>query len=298
MKTAFLKYAARSDMGRVRRNNEDNFLCAGAFLTEETRDLPFKTSGQINTPSVFAVCDGVGGLQMGEQASLIAVQTLSELVGSILDSPIPQLDETIHDYTQLVNQRIQQIVSELSAQMGTTIALAVVLSDEVRAYNVGDSRIYAFDKSGFRQISVDHTLAMKKMKSGIYTEEQARMSDDWSKLTACLGFLDDNGNGHKCEVLSPVKLNNNIRLLLCSDGLTDVLSDNAIEQILRSRRNSETAVCTLMSEALNNGGTDNTTAVVVDIIMKKFSHTISIKKISAMARKVFRCFGNKPHSEV
>ena len=273
-----INYAARSDVGRVRRNNEDNIFCCEEFLTEETRELPFKTSGHISAPSIFAICDGVGGYQMGEQASLIAVQILSEFAGSIHDSPVQQLDEVIHDYANTVNQRIQQTAANYSTHMGTTPALAVALPDEVRAYNIGDSRIYALDKSGFRQVSVDHTLAMNKVNSGAYTEVQARQSDDWNKLTACLGFFDDNGNDYRCEVSAPIKLINNIRLQLCSDGVTDVLSDYFIEQTLRTNKKAEKAVRTLVSEALNNGGTDNTTAIVADIAPDRLSRVLRIPK--------------------
>ena len=276
MKTPFVTYAARSDMGRVRRNNEDNLYCCGELMSEKVRDLPFKISGQISAPAIFAVCDGMGGYQLGEQASLIAVRVLADFACSILESPTHLLDELMQRYVAAVNQAIQKATASESSQMGTTLAFALILCGELRAYNIGDSRIYTLDKRGLRQISVDHTLSTIKIKSGIYTEAEARQSKDWNKLTACLGFLDDDGNDYLCESLEPIKLTTNTRLLLCSDGLTDVLTDDSIERILRSSKNAEQAVSNLMSDALNSGGTDNITAVVADVALRKFSRLIHV----------------------
>lgn len=274
----FVTYAARSDMGRVRRNNEDNLFCCGHFMFEEACNLPFKLNGQVSVPAVFAVCDGMGGYQLGEKASLIAAQILLEFSGKILDSSVHQLDWLMQEYISAVNQQIKQTSISQSSKMGTTLALIVVLCHEIRAYNIGDSRIYTFDRNGLHQISVDHTLAMTKVKSGLLTEAQARQSNEWNKLTACLGFPDNNGNDYKCEVLPPIRLNSNIRLLLCSDGLTDVLTDNQIEWILNSNKNTEQATLNLMSEALNHGGTDNVTAIVVDVTCSRFSRFVHASK--------------------
>ena len=265
MRSPQVSYSTRSDVGRVRRNNEDNLFCCGEFMSEETRNLPFKMTGEIIAPTVFAVCDGMGGYQSGEQASLIAVKVLSEFACRLIESPVDQLDDLMKTYVTDTNIAIQQAIVDRSTKMGTTLALVIVLCDEIHAYNIGDSRVYALDKHNFRQISVDHTLSMMKIKTGEYTEAQARQSDDWHKLTACLGFLDDEGNDYFCEVATPLKIAKKTRLLLCSDGLTDMLTDDSIERVLRSSKKTEQAAGNLISEALNNGGIDNVTLIVIDV---------------------------------
>ncbi len=265
MRKQRITYAARSDLGRVRRNNEDNLFCNGQFLSEEIRDLPFKASGLADMPAVFAVCDGMGGYQWGEQASLVAVQTLSDFSSRLVEASCVRLDDIVREYVCTVNQRINSAMQGQAYKMGATLALAVITEGVIKAYNIGDSRIYVFDKEGLRQISVDHTLAMKNVRSGLISEGEARRSSDWSKLTACLGFADDDGCDFRAEVLPTVPIRGEMRILLCSDGLTDMLPDESIEEILRTSRTAEQSVSKLMSDALNNGGSDNISIVVADI---------------------------------
>lgn len=266
----FITYAARSDMGCVRRNNEDNIYCAGSYLTEEMRNLPYKLMGKTDKASVFGVYDGMGGYQLGEKASLIASELMLEFDNRICNASELQSDEIIGEYINSINKRIMEESKKQSIKIGTTLALAVVLPDEIRAYNIGDSRIYVYDKNGLQQISVDHTLAMLKVKLGLITETQARESKEWNKLTACLGITDEDGNYYQSEILPPIKLTGKLRLLICSDGLTDLVLDDRIEKILHTSRTTELAVRKLMSEALNNGGKDNITAIVVDVSHKKY----------------------------
>lgn len=265
MKKPQIVYAARSDKGRTRRNNEDNLYCCGTILTSDIRDLPFRTDGSFTVPAIFAIFDGIGGEQMGEQASSTAVQTLTEHADKICRAGVDQIDAEVKAFVTDINQKLQYESKSMSTRMGTTMALAVVTQGGVWAYNIGDSRIYALDKDGLHRISIDHTLAMRKVEAGLITETEARQSCDWSKLTACLGIASDNGMSSEIRINPSVPLPGNIRLLLCSDGLTDMVHDDRIEQILRSSRFVDKIVQNLMSEALNNGGKDNTTIIAVEI---------------------------------
>jgi protein phosphatase len=182
-------------------------------------------------------CNGEGGAASAERA----------VAGESPERPAPQ---------------------ERPARTGSTLALAVVARGELRAYNIGDSRVYVLDGAGLRLLSADHTLAMAKVRAGLLTEEQARRSGEWSKLTACLGIASDDGTEFSADISPPVPLSGRMRLLLCSDGLTDMAPDERIGQILRSAKNVRQAAQELMSEALNSGGADNVTLIVADIRAK------------------------------
>lgn len=265
MQTPQIVYAARSDKGRARRNNEDNLYCCGTILTSDIRDLLFRTDGMFTAPAIFAVFDGIGGEQLGEQASLTAAQTLKEHAGIICGTGSDQIDAAVKTFVAAINQRLQDESKRTTKRMGTTMALAVVMQSEIRIYSIGDSRIYALDRDGLHQINIDHTLAMRKVADGLLTETEARQSSDWSKLTACLGIPGVNGTYSEVQVNSIAPLLRKVKLMLCSDGLTDMVPDDRIEQILRSSKTVEKATQNLMSEALNNGGRDNTTIIVAEV---------------------------------
>lgn len=265
MQTPQIVYAARSDKGRARRNNEDNLYCCGTFLTDDIRNLPFRTEGRAAVPAVFAVFDGIGGEHLGEYASLTAVLTLKEHAANIAGAGPERNDEAVRVFVAETNRRIRDESEKSSVSMGTTMVLAVVDKSGIRAYSIGDSRIYVLDRDGFRQVNTDQTLAMRKVAEGLITEAEARRSRDWSMLTACIGIPADNGAYSEVQIDPPVPLTGKTRLLLCSDGLSDMVPDDRIEQILRSEQSVDKAVKVLMSEALNNGGRDNITIIAADI---------------------------------
>ena len=103
-----VKFAVRSEVGNVRKNNEDNFYCNGIFMTVSERERPFFLSGITDTPAIFAVCDGMGGEDSGELASLTAVQTLQEHSRKILRNFI-DADKGVNDYVADTNNKISSI---------------------------------------------------------------------------------------------------------------------------------------------------------------------------------------------
>lgn len=265
MRTAKVLFAARSDKGRVRRNNEDNLFLCGGFLTEENRELPFKSIGRTEAPAVFAVFDGMGGEASGERASLTAAKTLAAFHDRLCCADRALLDNTVEEFVCEVNRRIRMESVEFKDRAGTTMALVAIGQREIYAYNIGDSRIYLYQKGKFSQLSVDHTLAMRKAAAGIYTLQEARCSDDWGKLTACLGIAGAGGTDFKAERLPSVPIVQKTRLLLCSDGVTDMLPDEDIRRLIHPFKAPELAAKDLMSEALNRGGRDNISLIVLDI---------------------------------
>jgi protein phosphatase len=153
--------------------------------------------------------------------------------------------------------------------MGTTLALVVVTRHVIKSYNIGDSRIYALrDDDGassgnFSLISEDHTLAAQKVKIGVITEEQALSDRGRHRLTRYLGIFEDEMIVSP-DIIEPLPAVQSRRVLLCSDGLTDMVADSRVGEILRLANTADEAVDLLLDEALKNGGTDNVTCVVVD----------------------------------
>lgn len=265
-KKILISYAARSDMGAKRKNNEDNLYCCGKIMTEEIRDIPYHIKKKETGSAVFAVCDGMGGHQFGEKASMIAVQTLSKYQEKMLTVSPDLLNQTVQEYIVDTNWRIRNGEGKQLLSTGTTLALVILRNNMIHAYNIGDSRIYVMEKGKLIQKSVDHTLAAQRVQLGICTDEQARGMQGGNILTACIGICDEKGNDFKVEILPKIPLEGRRRLLLCSDGLTDMVMDHRIEQILCTNKTAEKAAALLVSEALNCGGKDNVTVIVVDVI--------------------------------
>lgn len=258
---AAISFAAHSHMGKVRTNNEDNLHCAGIALTPENRDIPFSLAGEARSPCLFAVCDGMGGHEQGEFASLAAVSALAELEEAIKVMPPGQVDALVQAYVSRVNSQLCDQMRETSTRTGTTLALVVLRGNRIHPYHIGDSRIYALRKGRLAQLTEDHTLVTQKVKMGILTPEQARLDSDRHKLTQYLGIFEDEMTV-MAEPSQPLAMERSLRLLLCSDGLTDCVDDTRIAEILRSHEPAKAAEM-LLNEALENGGRDNVTCIVL-----------------------------------
>jgi protein phosphatase len=260
-----LKFSARSHTGLVRRNNEDNLYCDGTILTPRTREAPFSLRGEVDVPCIFAVCDGMGGEEDGEFASLTAVTTLAEHAKKIESAgSADEIHGAVQEFVTDANKRVCDAMRERSVRMGTTLALVVVTDDAIYPYNLGDSRIYAMQGGKFSRVSEDHTLAAQKVKIGVITEEEASTDHDRNRLTRHLGIFEDEMTV-AAATSDPLMLDRGCRVLLCSDGLTDMVANVRIEEIVRASPTPEIAVDCLMAEALEHGGRDNVTCIVVDV---------------------------------
>ena len=253
-----IKFAVRSEVGLVRKNNEDNFYCNGVFMRNPEK--PFFMTGVAEPPCVFAVCDGMGGLDCGELASLTAVETLAEYDSKFLQDEYQE----VNNYVSAVNKRIKQrIDAEERGEGGTTLALVNIIENAFVTYHLGDSRIYRTQNGKLLRITEDHTLAEYKVRMGIMTPQQAEKSEEWHILTKCLGLVDDNDTIFTIPDFNgayPLKG----RILICSDGITDMLSDTEIEEIIIKAEDPAEAVNGLIDSALKKGGYDNATCIVIE----------------------------------
>jgi protein phosphatase len=229
-----------TDAGKVRRNNED------ALLVGEGRD-----------ETLFAVADGIGGFEAGEEASRIAIEVLNEL------EPGSPFQEAVRE----ANRRILTAGrgDERLSGMGTTVVAVRFGGTTERPVaevaHVGDSRAYLLRGGSLRPVTEDHSLVAELVRSGDLTRAQAAEHPQKNLITRALGAEEE---VEVDTVVLPVEAGD--RILLCSDGLTDMVSEDGISEILaESAGDPEGAARRLLSAALDAGGTDNVTVVVVDV---------------------------------
>jgi PPM family protein phosphatase len=229
--------AYRTDTGRQRRANEDAYY--------------------VRAP-VFVVADGMGGAQAGEVASRIAAESFDR------DLPTGSPEATLKDAFESANTEIHEHAAsdESHAGMGTTLTAAIVDAEreEVAIGHVGDSRAYRLRGSKLERLTQDHSLVEELRRKGQLTDEQAEEHPQRSIITRALG--------PEAQVepdISTVAARPGDVYLICSDGLTTMIGEERIAQILRSSTNLEAAVRALVDEANRAGGRDNITAVAFQL---------------------------------
>ena len=256
-------FSACSHIGKVRQNNEDNLYVPCRIIPYENVDAVFTAAGDTHTPCIFAVCDGMGGQKHGEYASYVVVSGLAELEVAIKTAPPSDIDHLVQEYVIKVNNTICAKMQEKSTRIGTTIALVVITDEEIRSYNIGDSRIYAIVDKELLQLSEDHTLTMQKVNMGILTKEEARHDMDRNKLTRHLGTFEDE-MVLEAEPLPRFDLLSHCPLILASDGLTDLVDDDKIKEVLQNVQTKDAAEL-LVIAALEKGGKDNISCIVINV---------------------------------
>lgn len=232
-----VRAAARTDVGRARERNEDAFFAGRR---------------------VFAVADGLGGHRAGEVASRLALEPLEPLEGAAPEAAAGSLTEAIRHGNRAIYDRAQEDASLRG--MGTTITAVAVGDGTVHMAHVGDSRCYLLRAGQITQLSQDHTLVARMMEQGKLTAEQAEAHPQRSVLTRALGAEPD------VEVDEiDVSVIPGDRLVLCSDGLTTVVSDEEITRLAGEGADLDAICERLVDEANERGGPDNITVVLVEI---------------------------------
>ena len=250
--------------GLVRDNNEDNFTINNVSKKLEYKNVSFVS--EHDEPVLAAVFDGMGGESKGEYASFISAKIAKGLYTAVRDSENVSMEELVNSYVQSANNEIRNFLEQNRCRTGgSTVVAAVNKNQMIFPFSLGDSRIYLLRDGVLSQVSKDQTLAMKKYEANIYTLEEAEKSLDSHKLTSFLG-VDYYRQGLTPQLYEPVEMQPTDKLLLCSDGLYDELSLIEIQNIINN--NPENPTLELVRAALNSGGNDNVTCVLIERVTK------------------------------
>ena len=240
-----LAVAARSDVGMIRAGNEDNFHAAA------------DAAG-----GIFIVADGMGGHAAGEVASEMAVEILRDQLSSLRDLHDRGAAERVMNALRGANLAIyNRTVTETDKQgMGTTASVLIIAGRRYLIGQVGDSRVYLLRDGQLRQLTKDHSYVQEQVDAGFLTPEQARYHPYSNVITRCVGASDD---------VEPDTFAGEPRagdtFLVASDGLTGMVDDRRLQQLLLSRAEVPRIVDSLIAEANGRGGLDNITAIVVNV---------------------------------
>lgn len=240
-------FGCKTDMGRVRENNEDKFEY---FVPDTDQELAAKGM-------VFVVCDGMGGHEAGQIASELATKTFIDVyrhhsadTEGALKGAVAAANRFVHDVGRTVPSR---------KGMGATLSALVLLQDKAYVAQVGDSRVYRVKGGELQQVTVDHTWVEETVRAGVMSREDAERSPYRHMITRAIG--------PEAEVppdIFEMSLGAGDVFMLCSDGVTNHVSDEEIHRLLGEWGPSE-AAWRLVGAALVGGGSDNATVIVVRV---------------------------------
>lgn len=239
-----IKSFSVTDIGKKRKLNQD-------FVYSSDEPVG-------NLPNVYIVADGMGGHNAGDFASKCTVETMiREMRGSFEKSPIRILSKAIRVANDQVRLKARE--DEALFGMGTTVVAATCMGKYLQVANVGDSRLYIINDE-VRQITRDHSLVEEMVRMGGIDKEAARNHPDKNIITRAIGARDTIEIDFFHEELKSGDL-----VLMCSDGLTNMLEDEEIGRILKSQGTIEERAGKLIEAANDNGGKDNITVIIIDV---------------------------------
>jgi len=243
--------AGQTDVGCVRKHNEDNFLID-------------------NELGLFVVADGLGGHAAGEVASHIVVEKVGQFIAQTVEQdrtwPLEYDVSIPYDGNRLKAALLlsdQAIVEDIRSNperesMGSTVVACLVQDGAATLVHVGDSRAYILDSEGIRQVTRDHSWVAEQVANGILTPDEARKHPFRNVITQALG------NGGDLDVaVQEIRVKELDRLLLCSDGLSGMVQDSDIWNIVQNAQSLQGAARELIERARNNGGEDNITVIII-----------------------------------
>ena len=260
-----LRAAVISHIGCVRGNNEDNFYFNGDYMEmKEVNDGTMFRAIATRNHHLMCICDGMGGLEGGERASRLVVTGIHAL-----DKPMSIQDVSIEidSFARQVSEQIQQDALKSGGDQtkeGTTLALVYMTGGTMHVANVGDSRVYVLRNGKLIQVSMDHTRIYQMMLAGQLTKEQVRNHPESNRIDHYVGMPKDRISNdfvfHKnCSIC------NSDRLFLCTDGVSDLMSDEKLEEFLSNNAAPLDAARQIIEYALEMGGKDNSTVIVADV---------------------------------
>ena len=259
IKTRVVTAASRCDVGRVRKINQDTVFCS------------LEPVGLL--PNLFIVADGMGGHKAGDLASAEAVRCFINCIEERSKEA-----EDIIDLMRLALEEANRYVYYLAQEsedyqgMGTTFVAVTFCGNSLYCINVGDSRLYKLNRAGeqpmsLKKVTEDHSIVEMMIKEGMITEEEARVHPQKNMITRAVGIeesvqIDD----FRLEV------DHLVRVLLCSDGLSGMLTDLDILNIVSSKADVEETAERLLAKANDNGGRDNISVIVIDFTGEEVEH--------------------------
>ena len=243
MSKSYFAVSARTAIGLARSGNEDSALTSSSLL---------------------AVADGMGGHAGGEVASQVAIKTLATMVPMLTAPEIDtdSIEDLLLNSLHTIDAEISRVArDEIELRgMGTTLTALLIRDGRVALLHVGDSRCYRLRGNTFEQLTSDHTVLQELLDSGTISMSEAAEHPQRSMLTQVLM-----GEGSVAPVLMVYEVNSKDRFLLCSDGLSSVLTEKEIKSLLK-KSNRDEAVLALIEATYINGAPDNVTVVVADVI--------------------------------
>jgi len=244
-----MKFAARTDKGVVRELNEDSFNIIS--------DYP-------GVPPTFIIADGMGGHNSGEVASKMAVDIVSSQIVQYAGK-LNNEENVLSSLSQILTKANRDIYTMSSIRgknfgMGTTVIVAVALNKKIFIAHVGDSRVYVIRDGKIRQITTDHSFIEELIRTGSLTREEAENHPNKNIITRALGCAEEvEIDTYSCEML------NNDIFLLCTDGLTNMVSEGEIQDVVLGCNDPDAACIELIGRANKYGGEDNITVIVIDM---------------------------------
>jgi serine/threonine protein phosphatase PrpC len=263
-----IEVGARTDVGMVRSNNEDSFAV----------DLPL---------NLLVLCDGMGGQAAGEVASRLGVDVITEHCRQASKNPELAMEgESREEFSpatnrlasgiRLSNQAIREAArsSAATSGMGSTVVAARITGNILSIAHVGDSRIYLFRDGELQQLTEDHSLVMEQMRQGLISREQAEQSPLGNVIIRALG-----AEPAVVVDVDEVWVKEGDQVLLCCDGLTRMVSDQGIAQVMAEAGSAQQAADRLVEIANEKGGEDNVTVIVGRLKPSRWSGWRKLKRL-------------------
>jgi len=261
-----IEFAILCNQGKVRLKNQDNFWHNGHYLESENNGYHLPLSGTVENDKnpIFAVFDGMGGEKYGEIAAHIAAKTLNGLYPAVGKSPFAKF---LHEICEGMNDEICAYAeTNQIGRMGTTAAILAFGKKKVHICNIGDSKIFLRDANSLTQISYDHVIHIPNKNKVMLSQHLGVRKKEFAiEPHFAVG---DYNHGDK--------------YLVCSDGLTDMVSEGEIEAILSMHNTVTSAANALMEKALYSGGVDNITIILCEIKKRKLRFENIFSKRKAM----------------
>ncbi|WP_058485317.1 Stp1/IreP family PP2C-type Ser/Thr phosphatase [Defluviitalea phaphyphila] len=240
--------AGKCHVGKHRENNED-----AIFISDSSFGC---------LPNIYIVADGMGGHKAGEYASFLAIQSFCNYVKDHSSNEISHeniktfLLEAIAYTNNVIYQKAME--NELLKGMGTTFLVSVFIDEDIYIAHVGDSRLYIIQNDIIKQLTIDHSFVEEMVRQGTISEKEARNHPNRNAITRAVG------TNPKVEVdIYNSKIEENSFVLMCSDGLSNMLKEEEIIHIFKNNGDLENIAQSLVDRANENGGLDNISVIII-----------------------------------